>query len=305
MDYGKAISFITEDPRWVTKVAIGTALILASMILSPILIGLVGYVILGGYAVRLYQNVRDGATYPLPEWDQWGDDLVRGFKLAVVVIVWALPLIFLAIPFGIGSAMSDGRGAGQSLGILITLCTGCLTFIYGLFFYLVSPGFLIWFAEDEQISSGLQFTEIWAWTQAHIGQVILAILVVIIVSFALQLASMLGLILCLVGVIVTIPLATLATTIYTSHIYGQLARLFPTGHRPAYAEPMPTPPMPTPADVAVTSAVVTPPPAPIVPVEETPAPAPEPTDVATTLPPSEEPPAPAAPDEETPPPPVA
>ena len=299
MDYGKALSFMTEDPRWLTKLAIGTGLVLVSFLLSWILIGVVGFVILAGYSVRLFQNVRDGAAYPLPEWDQWGDDLVRGFKLVVVAIVWALPMIFLAIPTGIGSAMSNSRGAGEALGGLIMACTGCLSLLYWIFYAVVSPGFMIRFAEDEQISSGLQFTEIWSWTQANIGQVIMAVIVVVIASIGIQLASLLGLILCIVGVIVTVPLGMLVANLFGAHVYGQLARAFPTGRAPAYVEPMPPP-----SDVATTSVVVTPPapePAPIVPVEESPAPAPEiPDSLASAFP--EEPPAPASTDDDLPPP---
>jgi hypothetical protein len=303
MDYGKALSFITEDPRWLTKLAIGTGLVLVSFLLSWIIVGIVGFVILAGYSIRLFQNVRDGVAYPLPEWDQWGDDLVRGFKLVVVALVWALPMIFLAIPTGIGSAMSNSRGAGATLGGLIMACTGCLSLLYWLFYAVVSPGFMIRFAEDEQISSGLQFTEIWSWTQAHVGQVIMAVIVVLIASFAIQLVSWLGIILCGVGLIVTLPLGVLVADFFGVHVYGQLARAFPTGRAPAYVEPMPAP-----SDVAATSMVVMPPapeppPAPIVPVEEPPAPAPETPDIAASTPP-EEPPSPTS-TEDNPQPPIA
>ena len=83
MEISKSISYITEDPRWQQKLLIGTGVIIASTIFSVVLIGLIGFIIFAGYCVRLLQNVRDGQSYPLPEWDQWGEDLARGFKLAV------------------------------------------------------------------------------------------------------------------------------------------------------------------------------------------------------------------------------
>ena len=98
MDIGRALTYFSEDERWVEKTAIGTGLLLISTLLSIALIGVLGYFILFGYLVRLLQNVRDEVQPVLPEWDQWGDDLVRGVKLACVYLVWALPIILIFFP---------------------------------------------------------------------------------------------------------------------------------------------------------------------------------------------------------------
>ena len=42
MEISKSISFITEDPRWQQKLMIGTGVIIASTILSAVLIGFIG-----------------------------------------------------------------------------------------------------------------------------------------------------------------------------------------------------------------------------------------------------------------------
>jgi hypothetical protein len=229
MEISKSISFVTEDPRWQQKLLIGTGVIIASSVLSVILIGILGFIIFAGYCVRLLQNVRDGQTYPLPEWDQWGEDLTRGFKLVIATLVWALPLIILAIPWGIGSVMVDNRNdATQFIGTLILVCGGCLNFLYGLLLALVTPGISIAFAKDEQLTSGLQFRQIIEWTRANIGQVLVVTLVYIAASIALSVVgALVGTLLCLVGLIVTIPLATLLTGLFQYHLYGQLAYNYP------------------------------------------------------------------------------
>ncbi len=228
MDYAKALTFITEDPRWKEKIAIGGGVALATILLSPILIGIIGALILAGYSLRLTQNVRDGDPYPLPEWDAWGEDLVRGFKLAVVGVVWALPAIVFMIPVSIVSAFADGRGSAANAAGLIAFCGTCLVSLYSLFIAFLTPGFTIAFATDEHISSGLQFTKIWGWTQKNLGQVVIAMLVVIVASIAIALVgSIVGALLCLIGLIITLPLIILLTSIYQYHIYGQLARTFP------------------------------------------------------------------------------
>ena len=108
MDIGRALTYFSEDERWVEKTAIGTGLLLISSLLLVALIGVLGYFILFGYLVRLLQNVRDDVHPVLPEWDRWGDDLVRGVKLVCVYVVWALPILLVSVPmFIIGVVVSE------------------------------------------------------------------------------------------------------------------------------------------------------------------------------------------------------
>ena len=228
MEISKSINFIMEDPRWQQKLMIGTGVIIASAILSTVVIGVIGYIIFAGYCIRLLQNVRDGQLHPLPEWDQWGEDLARGFKLVVASLVWALPLLVLTIPTFIGGAMSESRSeSAQFIGAMIMICGGCLNVIYGLLIAIVSPGISIAFAKDEQITSALQFRQIIDWTRENISQVLVVTIVVIAASFALGIIGLAGVILCVVGVIITIPLATLLASLFQYHLFGQLAYTYP------------------------------------------------------------------------------
>lgn len=229
MDIGKALTFITEDERYLEKLGIGIALILISGVASIAFVGILGSFILLGYGLRLLKNVRDGVEKPLPEWDQWGDDLVRGFKLAVVGFVWALPLLVLAIPLAIGAGIADSGGdAAQVFGSLILFGASCLMALYGIFVAVMTPGYTIAFAKDETIRSGTQITEITRWTMQNIGQVVIAGLVSWAAGAVFGIVGMVGgLILCVIGLIVTLPLAGLVTTLFQQHLYGQLAREFP------------------------------------------------------------------------------
>ena len=279
MDYAKALTFLWEDPRWKEKLTIGTVVMLLSVALMPVLIGLVGILIVMGYGVRVLQNVRDGQQYPLPEWDQWSEDLTRGFKLFVVSFVWALPALLLAIPIVMGGVMlgfGDENGSGFLTGIGgLTFGLGyCLVFVFSIFYTLVTPGFTLWFARSEQISDGLKLTEIWEWTRRNLGGVVLVMIAYWVASFVITtVASMVGLVLCIVGLIVTVPLGTLATYLYQYHLIGQLAYKDRTGT--AYYTPAaPAAPMPpyapvTPAPAASATSPAAPPVAPTTP--ETPA----------------------------------
>jgi hypothetical protein len=269
MDIGRGLTFITEDPRWKEKIAIGTGVMLVSTLLSMVFIGVIGILLVMGYGVRLLQNVRDGHTYPLPEWDQWSEDLIRGAKLVVVLLVYALPSILISIPLALGSAMADGRGAAEFVGTTLAICSGCLLALYSIFLYLIMPGFTIAYARDETISSGLQIREIWQWTQANIGQVVIVTLVVLVANIVIYLAALItGFLLICIGLIVTIPLGALVILLFQYHLYGQLAAAFPytgvgvdysgsnlyTGPSSGatYTEPVPPPPAAEP-DVATTT----------------------------------------------------
>lgn len=233
MQYAKAFTFFVDDPRWQTKILIAAGVVFVSFALSIMLVGLLGFAILAGYAIRLMQNVRDGNTTPLPEWDDWGGDLVRGLKYAVIAIVWALPIILFLILYlgtiilmaGIGSQFND---ATPLLMMPIMYCFIGLMVVYSVVIAVFSPGYTVAFAENERISSGFQFGDIWRWTRANLGPVMIVVFIVIGAgSIIQQVAAFGGLILCFVGLFVTIPIATVAYSFFSFHLYGQLAREYP------------------------------------------------------------------------------
>lgn len=223
MEISKSISFVTEDPRWQQKLMIGTGVVIASTVLP--IIGLIGFMILAGYYIRLLQNSRDGQPYPLPEWDQWGEDLVRGFKLVVAMLVWAIPLIIFTIPLILGIVL--GNEGEDAFAMLLVMCGSCFFIFFWLLLAVVSPAVNIAFAKDEQISSALRFSEIIAWTRENIGQVIVVVIISIAASIALNIIGWFGLLIICVGVFVTLPLAMLLTGLFQYHLYGQLAYSYP------------------------------------------------------------------------------
>ena len=252
MDIAKSFTFVTEDERWLEKLGIGVGLVLVSSILAPILIGILGFFILIGYCVRLVQNVRDGVPKPLPEWNRWGDDLVSGLKLAAAMFIYALPIILFSVPMTVGAALTDerNRGGAEVIGWPLMLCGVCLMTLYGIVFTLFQPGITVAFARNESLRSALQLSDIWAWTRRNLSGVLVVTVVYIVASIVISLAgAVVGVILCLVGLIATIPLATLYTYLVQSHLYGQLARQDPDVVLPRSA-PVPPPVAPVvPPDV--------------------------------------------------------
>ncbi len=223
MDIARALTFFTEEDRWIEKTTIGTLVLLVSSLLSVVLVGVVGFFILTGYGVRLMRNVQQKTRPVLPEWDQWGEDLTRGFKLFLVMLLWSLPIIVAVIPTVFGAMLADSGGGGEIIGGILLLCGSCVTILYALFLMLIQPGITIAFARNEQISDAFQFTAIWQWTRDQIGNVLMVAIVYVVGSLIIStVAGIVGMILCGIGLLITIPLGVVISTYFQYHLYGQL-----------------------------------------------------------------------------------
>lgn len=194
----------SSDPRWSNKLIRGAVTVLVSMPLSLILVGLLGWFILTGYGLRLLHNVQNGEEHPLPEWNQNREDLNRGFKLFVVGLVWSLPGI-------VSSALLAGGAIPE--------WTSAISGLWSLFASLAAPAYYIMMARpDSKIADGLQFGLIIRWTWNHLGQVFLVLVVSIVVGTGLMLASILGIVALVVGLLFTVPLAIFVAQLYNMHL---------------------------------------------------------------------------------------
>ncbi len=119
IDFGRAFTFVREDPDVVKKILIGAVFALLSLIL-------VGSFFLGGYLVRLIQRTTRGEPLPLPEWDDFGGLFQDGLKIVGAYLAYTLGLYLLVgCPFGMlliaFSAASGGRGSMGGIEALFAL----------------------------------------------------------------------------------------------------------------------------------------------------------------------------------------
>jgi hypothetical protein len=247
MDFGKSFVFMFEDPSWFRKLLIGTLLVLAGIIFSVVLIGLIPLLMVLGWAQVTLRNVLDGRQHPMPEWEDWGDYLVRGLKLCVALLIWWLPILILMIPVIMGSALlgnqSASSAAGAGGGVLIA-CASCLMLLWGIFVALISPAIYVRLAAFDRFSAAFEVGELWAFTRANLGRVILALILLALAAWILvPLIGMLGLVVCLVGVLITLPFSSLWEYLFMAHLYGQIGAY---GNRPVRTPaPEPIPSLPT------------------------------------------------------------
>jgi hypothetical protein len=75
----------------------------------------------------------------------------------------------------------------------------------------------------DRFSAAFEVGELWAFTRGNIGNVILAILLLLLVSWiAVPIIGFLGVIVCVVGLLISIPFSSLWQMLVTAHLYGQI-----------------------------------------------------------------------------------
>ena len=225
MDFGKAFTYMFQDPNWLAKLGIGTLLVLLGIFLSPVIIGLLPLIIVMGYALVALDNVRMGHEHPLPEWQDWGRFFMLGLKLTVAMFVWALPMILGFVPVLAGSVLSDSsnaNGAG-ALAALLIICGTCLMFLWGIFIALLTPAIYARVAATGRFGAAFELGKIWEFTKDNLGNVILAIVLVWLASLVAAIAGTLGFLFLCIGALITIPLATLWQYLVQAHLFGQIA----------------------------------------------------------------------------------
>jgi Protein of unknown function (DUF4013) len=223
MDFGKSFVYMFQDPNWFRKLLIGTLLVLAAILFSWLLVGLIPLLIVLGWAQVTLRNVLDGQEHPMPEWEDWGDFIVRGVKLGVAILIWLLPIFILILPMILGSALLGNQSNGSAAGGVLIACASCLMLLWGIFVALISPAIYVRLAAFDRFSAAFEVGELWAFTRDNIGNVILALLLLLLVSWiAVPIIGLLGVIVCVVGLLVSLPFSSLWQTLVTAHLYGQI-----------------------------------------------------------------------------------
>jgi len=211
MNFGKAFGFVFEDENWVVKLLVGGILAL---------IPFVGPLLTYGYGLELMQNVMQGRSKPLPEWDDWGGKLVKGIMYFIIGFVYALPIMLVGICFG---ALMSVLGAAEAeeavnvIGSLGGICFGGLAILYGIFLTLALPPAYGRYLETGELGAAFHFGEVFALVRDHIGAWIIALLL----TWVAGLIAGLGIILCVVGVLFTAFWANLVTMYLWGDVYRQ------------------------------------------------------------------------------------
>ncbi len=205
MDIGRAFTFAFEDEDWLKKIAIGGVILLV-----PVW----GWCVVVGYALRALNNMLEGQEVPLPEWDAWGDDFMRGLMPFIAAIVYAIPSWAIS---GIGSLM---QGSNSGFVNLIGLGFQCVTVLYGIALAVVLPAMFLRYAKTNETSAFWAFSDIFAFIRDNLSNYIVAVLMCLVANIA---AGIVGGIACGIGALFTTFIATLVCANLLSQVDREAA----------------------------------------------------------------------------------
>jgi hypothetical protein len=207
MEFGKAFTFAFDDPDWLKKLGIAGLLMII-----PIL----GTLAVAGWALEVTRRLIHHETPLLPDWNNFGDFLMKGLMVWVIGFVYALPIILLSGCIQAVVALIQNNGGGDSMttvaGIL-SLCVGLISFVFGLLIAFVVPAAYANYAATGQLGAAFRFGEVFGLVRAAPS----AYLMVLLGSILAGLISGLGVIACVIGLFFTAALAM----VIQAHLWGQ------------------------------------------------------------------------------------
>jgi hypothetical protein len=167
-NFGETLTYMFKDPKWVGKVLVGA------------LFGIIPIVdlVVGGYALRVIDNVRSNTEPPLPEWGgDFGKLWMRGLVLAVIGFLYGIPVwILSAIAGAIGG---NSRSGGVTV---VAVLVGLIAFVLAILLFFWIQGAIINFAIKGNFGAAFEFGTIWDMIKKNAGRMLLTVVFVVVVS---------------------------------------------------------------------------------------------------------------------------
>jgi hypothetical protein len=192
-------------------------------ILVLVVIGILLSFFASGYMVRIYRG-----TKPAPDFDNWGDLFLDGFRMLIVSFLWMLPVIICvvvvaAIAAAVFISAMGGSSGGGVLLIVVGLIALLVAIIVAVIVMLFATMGVIRFARTGSIREGIRFSTI----REHIGQIgwgkyIIALVVLVVVNFIFMLIVLIPSLIPVVGDVVSLivsPLIMVFTARYYTLVY--------------------------------------------------------------------------------------
>jgi hypothetical protein len=213
VDINRALTFVPDDDRWISKLLIGTVILFFSFLIIPMFF-------FYGYMIQIVRNVMAGEKNPLPEWTDWGKLFKDGLVLFVAGLVYTAPIWLLMCCSFFIPGMSTGGDVADILlgiGVFAVIAMSCLIILFIIAYAFIGPAITIQYAREGKLSACFQFGTVIGITRDHIGDILITIILLFGLSFVISLPGIIP----IVGWIFTL-LASIYIVFVTGHLYGQI-----------------------------------------------------------------------------------
>jgi formylglycine-generating enzyme required for sulfatase activity len=195
----KAITYIFDDPNWVTKVLIGAAIWLSAGFTFSLT-----FTFLLGYSLEVSRRVIVGEEHPLPTWSNLGQRFVDGLLWVIVGIIYLIPAGIIYLVGGTATQHSE-------FGFLVSMILTLVAEIAGNMFFMAALGL---YAGTGKSSSLFHFRKVFNLVRNNVG---LYLLTSLASSFGMLLIFAIGILACGVGLFAAGPIAQM----FIGHLIGQ------------------------------------------------------------------------------------
>ncbi|MCJ7624235.1 MAG: DUF4013 domain-containing protein [Anaerolineaceae bacterium] len=205
MNFSLAFTFAFKDADWIKKIGL-----VALVSLIPV----IGQLLILGFALEIMKRVINNDPVTLPELD-FGGFLGKGFQALIIGFVYGIPLFIIIIPTQILPFLVDTLDADLFgyLTIGVSCLCGGLAFIYAIVMGLMLPAAYGNFIKEGSLGAAFRIGEVFGLVKAAP----VAFLIAIVGTWLANLIVPFGVILCVVGVWVTMALSMAIM----GHFYGQ------------------------------------------------------------------------------------
>ena len=185
VDITRAFTYSFDDKEWTSKLAILAMFAFASIVTTPLLIGLVGWALLLGYYVDLVRNLRDGHPTPLPRWDRYSDKMTQGASMLTAGFVYAIPNLLVSCCIATTSSFlrDDSMGSFISLGTICCLMPVLL--VYNVVTWPMLALGVARYAEERNIGVFFQFGDLFDTLRRNLNPTLQWILYSLVVNFVI------------------------------------------------------------------------------------------------------------------------
>ncbi len=218
-DLKEVFMFPVKDEEARKNFLIGCLISLAAMVI-PVL----PYFVLMGYAILIARQVLNNESPHMVAWDKWDELFKDGIKIFGIRMIYSLPLIVLTAPLFIGSFampfLMDGSNGSEmspffSIFMVIFAGTFCLIIPASIAVAILVPAAELHAVEKNEFSAGFRIREWWQIFRANTGGFLAAFGIYYIASlilvFAIQILMVTIVLACLLPFL--IPALTMYLTL--------------------------------------------------------------------------------------------